>query len=149
MKTTILIVILLSTITSFAQTENAAIKKTITNFFNGMKGNDTALIKSTLDSSCFLYSIMKTKAGKTMLEAETVNEFFQQVIALKGNKADEQLLSYDIKVDGAMAIAWTPYKFYFNDTFSHCGVNVFTLIKRDAEWRIMGITDTRRKQGCD
>ena len=149
MKTTILIVALLSAVTAFGQSENDAVKKTITSFFDGMKGNDTGLIKSTLDSSCFLYSIMKSKAGKTILEEETVSEFFKQVIALKGNKADEQLLSYDIKIDGPMAIAWTPYKFYFNDTFSHCGVSVFTLIKRDTEWRIMGITDTRRKQGCD
>jgi len=28
-----------------------------------------------------------------------------------------------------MAIAWTPYTFYFNDQLSHCGVNVFSLIK--------------------
>lgn len=149
MKAAVLIVTLLLSLTAFAQTENDAVKKTITRFFDGMKANDTALIRSTLDSSCFLYSIMKTKAGKIILEEETVSAFFQEVIALKGNKADEQLLSYDIKIDGAMAIAWTPYKFYFNDAFSHCGVNVFTLIKRDTEWRIMGITDTRRKQGCD
>jgi hypothetical protein len=71
------------------------------------------------------------------------------VVSLKGEKLDEQLLSYDIKIDGDMAIAWTPYKFYFNDKFSHCGVNIFTLIKREQRWKIMGITDTRRRQGCD
>ncbi|MFT3680681.1 MAG: nuclear transport factor 2 family protein [Ferruginibacter sp.] len=129
--------------------DNDAIKKCITLFFDGMAKNDTNIIKHSLDSSCFLYSVMKTKSGKTILEEESVNDFFRQVIELKGNKADEQLLSYDIKIDGAMAIAWTPYKFYFNDKFSHCGVNVFTLIRRENEWKIMGITDTRRKQGCE
>ncbi len=135
--------------TVMAQQQNDAIKKCINTFFNGMKGNDTTVINSTLDSSCFLYSITTTKEGKTVLENETVAGFLNQVIQMKGNKADEQLLSYDIKIDGAMAIAWTPYKFYFNDTFSHCGVDVFTLIKRGATWKIMGITDTRRRQGCE
>ena len=48
-----------------------------------------------------------------------------------------------------MAIAWTPYTFYFNDQLSHCGVNVFSLIKRGDAWKIMGVTDTRRKEGCN
>ncbi|MBL0358793.1 MAG: nuclear transport factor 2 family protein [Chitinophagaceae bacterium] len=140
---------LLCTTTSFAQQENEGIKKCISTFFDGMKANDTMMIKTSLDSSCFLFSVVKTKDGRTVLEAETIADFFKQVAQLKGNKLDEQLLSYDIKTDGAMAIAWMPYKFYFNEQFSHCGVNVFTLIKRADDWKIMGITDTRRKQGCE
>jgi hypothetical protein len=140
---------LLFSCNSFAQQENDAIKNTIAIFFDGLKKFDTQMIKTSLDTSCFLYSIMQKKDGSTMLVEEKTGDFFKQIMELKGNKADEQLLSYDIKTDGAMAIAWTPYKFYFNDTFSHCGVNVFTLIKRKGDWKIMGITDTRRKQDCE
>lgn len=149
MKLSLLILTILFSYNSFAQQENDAIKTTITAFFDGMKNNDTVLIKSSLDSSCYLYSVMQKKDGSTILLEEKTSDFFKQVMELKGNKADEQLLSYDIKIDGAMAIAWTPYKFYFNDTFSHCGVNVFTLIKRNGSWKIMGITDTRRRQHCE
>lgn len=133
----------------YAQNDNEGVKRTITTFFNGMHSNDTIAIKNSLDSACFLYSIMQKKDGSTVLEEEKTSSFFEQVAQLKGQKLEEKLLSYDIKIDGAMAIAWTPYKFYYNDTLSHCGVNVFTLIKRNGEWKIMGITDTRRKQGCD
>ncbi len=132
-----------------AQKEDDAIKQSITIFFNGMHSNDTALIKTSLDSTCFLYSIMQKKDGSTILQQDATADFFKQVVQLKGQLLDEQLLSYDIKIDGAMAVAWTPYKFYFNGQLSHCGVNVFTLIKRNKEWKIMGITDTRRKKGCE
>jgi hypothetical protein len=57
-------------------------------------------------------------------------------------------MSYDIKIDDNMAIAWTPYEFYITDKFSHCGVNVFTLIKTEQGWKIAGIIDTRRKEKC-
>jgi hypothetical protein len=131
------------------QLEEAAVKKTINLFFEGMKSNDTLLINTTLDSTIFFYSINQTATGKTILQHEKLSNFLEQVAKLKGQKIDEQLQSFDIKIDGAIAIAWTPYKFYFNDKFSHCGVNVFTMIKRESGWKILGITDTRRKQGCE
>ena len=78
-----------------------------------------------------------------------MSDFLKQVAALKGENIDERPLAFEIKIDGAMAIAWVPYKLFFNDKLYHCGVDVFTLIKRGDLWKIMGITDTRRKNGCD
>jgi hypothetical protein len=48
-----------------------------------------------------------------------------------------------------MATAWTPYKFYLDKTFSHCGVNAFQLFKSENGWKIISILDTRRKEPCD
>lgn len=131
-----------------AQTAKDSVKTTIQTFFEGMKKNDTALIASTLDTACTLNSVMEGKNGNAIYSQDKISSFLQQVNQLKGSKLDERLLSYDIKVDGALSIAWTPYEFYFNDTFSHCGVNVFTLIKRNDRWVIKDITDTRRKFNC-
>jgi hypothetical protein len=61
---------------------------------------------------------------------------------------EERILSYNIQVDGSMAHAWTPYEFWFNEKFSHCGVNSFQLFKEGDEWKILSIMDTRRKEGC-
>jgi len=114
-----------------------------------MKSNDTTVINSVVDSSCFLYSIMQTKEGKAVLENNKRSHFLKQIAALKGKNIDERPLGFDIKIDGAMAIAWVPYKLFFNNQLYHCGVDVFTLIKRGDDWKIMGITDTRRKNNCD
>ncbi|MBC7510086.1 MAG: hypothetical protein H7320_15275 [Ferruginibacter sp.] len=114
-----------------------------------MKSNDTTVINSVVDSSCFLYSIMQTKEGKAVLENDKRSHFLKQIAALKGKNIDEQPLGFDIKIDGAMAIAWVPYKLFFNNQLYHCGVDVFTLIKRGDDWKIMGITDTCRKNNCD
>lgn len=134
---------------AFAQTDNDQIKASIENFFSGMRNNDTAQIRSVTDSACFLYSVSQNKAGKTILEKEAFNSFLQQVIKLKGQSIDEQITSYSIQTDGALGMAWTPYRFYLNGQFYHCGVNVFTMIKRGDQWKILGITDTRRRNGCD
>lgn len=64
-------------------------------------------------------------------------------------KRDEQLLDYNIQVDGNMANAWTPYEFWYNGTFSHCGVNSFQLFNDAGTWKIIYLIDTRRREGCD
>ena len=67
---------------------------------------------------------------------------------MPANAADERIAFDGIKIDGPMATAWTPYNFYFNGKFSHCGVNNFVLVKQDNGWKIQYIIDTRRRQGC-
>ncbi len=47
-------------------------------------------------------------------------------------------------VDDGLAVAWTPYRFYAGDQFSHCGTNAFTLALDGQGWRIVQIVDTRR-----
>ena len=39
-------------------------------------------------------------------------------------------------VNGGVAMVWFPYDLYLNGAWSHCGVDVFTLVKADGKWRI-------------
>jgi hypothetical protein len=63
-------------------------------------------------------------------------------------KWDERLLSYSVQIDGNLAHVWTPYEFWLNGNFSHCGANAFTLAKMDDGWKIVHLIDSRRKSSC-
>ncbi len=39
-------------------------------------------------------------------------------------------------VSGAVAMVWMPYDLYVNGAWSHCGADVFTLVKASGAWRI-------------
>ena len=79
-----------------------------------------------------LQTIATNREGKTILHTEDYDKFITSILSIPENqKFEEKLLSFDIKIDGNMANAWTPYEFWFNDQFSHCGVNSFQLIKVD------------------
>jgi hypothetical protein len=134
----------------YSQHDTVRIKSTILQMFEGMTTFDSSLVSQTLADGCYLKSIITTKSGEINVVDEPVSAFLNVIGTKKpGLKFDERIQSFKILIDGAMAIAWTPYLFYLNDTFSHCGVNVFTLVKRSDEWKILGITDTRKKSGCD
>jgi hypothetical protein len=39
-------------------------------------------------------------------------------------------------VSGGIAVVWMPYDLYVNGNWSHCGADLFTLVKSDGRWRI-------------
>jgi len=149
MKKLFTILFLAITISSFAQTDQEQIKASINQVFDGMRKNDTTLIRQVLYPSCFLKSIGKNKNGEVKLQEDQIIDWLKSVGTKRdGVVLDERLTAYDIKIDGEMAMAWTPYEFYVNDKFNHCGVDVFTMMKTDKGWKIVGIVDTRRKDDC-
>ncbi len=132
-----------------AQTAEDSVKATINNLFAGMKNADAAAIKNSFADSAILQTIARTKEGTLFIRNESVAAFAQSISKLPKDAADEQISFETIKIDGPLAIAWTPYKFYFNGQFSHCGVNSFQLVRLNGQWKIQYLIDTRRKQGCE
>ena len=60
----------------------------------------------------------------------------------------EELGEFTIQKDHKMAVAWVPYTFYLDNEFSHCGINLFTLMQVENEWKIIHISDTRQTKDC-
>lgn len=132
----------------FAQTEQKEIEKVISTLFEGMKSKNPILVEQAFLKDALMQTTIVGENGATV-GSNSVQDFINRIATTPDNTTlDERILEYQIKVDGHMASAWTPYEFYVNDGFSHCGVNSFQLIKTSEGWKIAYIIDTRRKEGC-
>ena len=132
-----------------AQSSEDSVKAVINNMFSGMKNADPALLKSAFADSIVLQTIARNKEGNIVIRNETAADFVDFISKEQPGNADERITYDVVKVDGPLAIAWTPYKFYYKGQFSHCGVNSFQLVRFNGVWKIQYIIDTRRKQGCE
>ncbi|QTE40322.1 nuclear transport factor 2 family protein [Mucilaginibacter gossypii] len=149
MKKLILAVFILLSFQSFAQqTEQDAIKQTINTMFNAMRKGDSTLLRSTFAKGITFQSVANKKDGTVSLETENPDEFIRMVGTPHKGVYDERVTFSDIKIDGPLASVWAPYKFYLDDKYSHCGVDVFQLMKTAGGWKIIYIVDTRRKDNC-
>jgi hypothetical protein len=126
-----------------------SVKMAVTNLFDGMKAGDGAKVKAAFADSAILQTIGKDKEGRTVIRNQQVAGFADFVGKQKAGAADERIVFESIRIDGPLAIVWTPYKFYYNGQFSHCGVNSFQLVRLNGEWKIQYLIDTRRKDGCE
>ncbi len=149
MKKIFFVVFVLSVQLAFSQTQEDSVKITINKMFEGMKNADAALLRSVFADSAILQTISRAKDGKTVVRTENLTEFIDFVGKQTKGDADERISFETLKIDANLAIAWTPYKFYYKGQFSHCGVNSFQLVKLNGEWKIQYIIDTRRRQGCE
>lgn len=132
-----------------AQSTEDSIKTVVNNLFAGMKNADAALFKTAFSDSAIMQTISRNREGKTMVRTESIAEFASFVSQLKKDSADERIRFETIKIDGPLAMVWTPYQFYYNGSFSHCGVNSFQLVRFNGTWKIQYLVDTRRRSGCD
>ncbi len=132
-----------------SQTAVDSVKITINKMFSAMKNSDAKMLQDCFADTAILQTIARDKSGNTIVKNEKITDFSVMIGTIPKDAADERI-TYDIvKVDGPLAIAWTPYKFYYYGQFSHCGVNSFQLVRLNGVWKIQYLIDTRRKQGCE
>jgi hypothetical protein len=132
----------------FSQTAEDSVKAVVNSLFTAMKTSDGPALLRLFSDSAILQTIASSKNGETVIRSEKVKDFVNVVSTLPKGDADERISFETVKVDGDLALAWTPYQFYFKNKFSHCGVNSFHLIRINGAWKIHFLIDTRRKSPC-
>lgn len=131
-----------------AQSPEDSVKSAVNQLFTAMKNTDSALLVSSFADSAILQTIVD-KNGKVEIKTEAISGFAQQVGKMQKGSLDERIQFDVVRIDGALAIVWAPYKFYYKANFSHCGVDSFQLLRVNGKWKIQYLVDTRRSQGCE
>ena len=127
--------------------DEADIMAIINQLFDGMRKGDSAMVSAVFDKNVRMASI-DTKNNTPKFREGSLERFLNAVGTPHENVWDERIWEPIVQVDGNMAAVWVNYAFYLDDQFSHCGVNAFQLFKSVSGWKIINLTDTRRKDNC-
>lgn len=149
--TVLLLLMLTFSVNAQKRGEKKAVRVAIQNFFKGFHKGDVALLKTTIHKDLFSQTTSINGKGESILQTDA--KAYESLVAFaeKVKPTDayfEKIGSYTIHVDGNLASVWTPYEFYNNQKFSHCGANSFQLFNNNGNWEIIYIVDTRRKSDC-
>jgi len=118
--------------------------------FEGMRLGDSAMVSHVFYPDAQFFSAYITKTGESKLEEGSVRDWLNAIGTPHEEVWHEEWWDPSIIIDGNFAHAWVPYAFYVDDTFSHCGVDSFHLVKDDdGQWKIFHVADTRRRRGCE
>lgn len=133
-----------------AQTDDEkAAKQAVIQFFEGFHQKDSVMMQEVVHKDIILQTTYMTKKGEAVLRNQKADGFIKAVVSRAESPTwDERIQSYNVQVDGTMANVWTPYEFWLDGKFLHCGVNSFQLFKDNGKWKIIYLIDTRRKKGC-
>ncbi len=132
----------------YAQQDKEAILKPISDLFDGMKIGDSAKVHAAFSTQAMLNGIEKDKQGHASLKKASLDNFLRAIGTTHKDAWNEVLWGITVQQDGELAQVWANYAFYKGNTFSHCGVDAFQLIKEISGWKIITLIDTRRKDNC-
>lgn len=129
-------------------TTEAEVLAPIHKLFDGMRAGDSSMVRAAFHATARLQTTFTDKEGNPQIHTGELDKFLVSIGTPREQIYDEQIWGYDVKIEDNLATVWTPYTFYLGETMSHCGVNAFQLAKTTDGWKIIQITDTRKKEGC-
>jgi hypothetical protein len=126
---------------SFAATKDeAAVLAPVQAMFDGMAKYDQDAMRATVQPEGSVALLRKGKVVRM-----TLGEFIDHIKPTK-NKILERIHDPLVRIDGDLAMVWTPYEFLINGEVKHCGTDLVHLVRMDGRWVIAGIADNSRDE---
>lgn len=82
------------------------------------------------------------------LSAQSDSNFLRTVGDV-GARYLERMWTPTVTIDGPLAVVSGRYDFHIDGKFSHCGTDVFTLMRGPAGWQVVALAWTTQQTGCD
>jgi len=124
--------------------EEHAVHAAIDQIFEGMRTANPEMVRAVFAPDARFAMVGGDVGG---VSVQTVDGWLSAIGSSEG-RWDERLYDVEVKVDGAMASAWTPYTFYLDGALRHCGINSIELLRDASGWKVTQISDTRRTENC-
>jgi hypothetical protein len=132
--------------TAPADRDHAEILAAVQRFFDGIAAHDPVKLSADLLPGGQVRSVREDK-GQWVVRT---NSFEESVKSIAGNTSRmlERMWKPEVRVYGRIATVAAPYDFHVDGVFSHCGTDVFTLVKTPEGWKVSSILYTVERQGC-
>ncbi len=127
--------------------EEAAVLAVTERLFDAMRSGDSTAARSVFYPEATMASV-SLRDGMPAVQRGTVDRFVQAIGTPHDAVWNEVIWNPEVRIDGDLATAWMDYAFYAGETFSHCGVDAFQLVRTPQGWKIFHLADTRRPEPC-
>src|SRR5512146_10865 len=123
-----------------ATKEEQAVLAPVRAMFDAMAKRDAEAIKKPLLAGG---TMVLMRDGKPV--RMTVEEFAERAAKPGTTRIEERIHNPLVRIDHDLAVVWAPFEFLVDGTVTHCGTDLFNLVRTDGEWRIASVADTGRK----
>jgi hypothetical protein len=119
--------------------DEQAVLAPIQAMFAGMSARDAAAIKKpTMPGGVMVLM----RDGKPV--QMTFEDFATRVGKPGKQQIEEKIHDPLVKIDNDLAVVWAPFDFLVDGKVSHCGTDLFNLVRQDGQWLIASVADTSR-----
>lgn len=84
----------------------------------------------------------------TRARVQRDSAFVSQIGDPKNPRMLERMWEPTVLIHGTIATVWAPYDFHIDGKWSHCGVDVFQLVRLGDGWKVAALSYTVERTGC-
>jgi hypothetical protein len=126
--------------------EEAAILAVIDRFMHAIGTNDAAVLAEIrIEGGSTITSRRDPAGGEAPLVTRRV---FTPSTTSRPATNKERYWDPVVHVRGGIAVVWTPYEYWSGDKSSHCGIDVFDMMKDKGVWKIANAMWTIEPDAC-
>jgi hypothetical protein len=124
----------------------AAVTATVQRFFDAMAKEDRATIAEVVLPGTLFTAVRVTADAPPVTRRLSVEDFAKNLRP----GLNERMWSPRVSLRGdALATVSAPYEFQLDGKTTHCGIDVFTLVKDAGAWKIASLAWTQEPAACD
>lgn len=127
--------------------ERQAVLATVEGLFAAMLARDGAAVTALVEPQGIVTAITVAPEGNRIAISPWAD--FAARLPQAPGPVRERMFAPEVRINGDLAMVWSRYDLSIGDTFSHCGTDLFDLIRRDGRWRLLHATFTRERTGCE
>lgn len=124
-----------------AASDEADVLAAVNKVFAAMAAHDPAQVKAVVEDDAVFINVRPGPDGVPTTRRVTGADF-AAAVARPDEPWIERLIDPDVRVHNGLAIVWGTYDFRRAGQLSHCGKEVFTLVKRTDGWKVVHVADT-------
>ena len=129
-----------------AQSARDSVVATVNQFFRAMTAHDSAAL-AILQMPDGVHFAARVQGDSVAISRGTTEAFAGRIGAMK-DALVERMWEPTVLVHGPLAVVWAPYDFHRNGTFTHCGIDAFTLLRSPTGWKVATVSYTAEPTGC-
>ncbi len=126
--------------------EYQAVMAVVEQFFTAINNSDGALLGSLEVEGAAILNIREDAAGDHQF---VERQWFDADSFASGTRLTERYWDEEVLVSDHLAVFWAPYDFHIDGEFSHCGIDVLSLIKIEGQWKIGSAMWTVQRPNCE
>jgi len=115
-------------------------------FLASLSAADTATLSGLLAPGAGIHSVREGEAGPILRAVS--REDFLEGLGAEDQHFLERMWNPTVQVQDGVAMVWTPFDFHRAGEFSHCGIDIFTLLEGSEGWQVTNISYNVIREGC-
>lgn len=127
--------------------EEAAVLETVDRFMAAISRNDLETMRAMHTPEGMTYQGRATGGAGMEITAKPI-AYFTDPARRTARAPRERYWSPTVLIRGGIAVVWAPYEFWVDGKTSHCGVDVFDLVKIAGRWTLANAMWTTEPNAC-